>query len=48
VGFLNATEPTLLQGLDIAIAISALYGFFSGVLNGRAWRVLRLRTAPST
>lgn len=48
VGFLNATEPTLLQGLDIAIGISALYGFFSGVLNGRAWRVLRLRTAPST
>lgn len=47
VGFLNATEPALLQGLGIAVGISALYGFFSGVLNGRAWRVLRLRNASS-
>ena len=46
VGFLNATEPALLQGQDMAIGISALYGFFSGVLNGRAWRVLRLRNTP--
>jgi len=47
VGFLNATEPALLQGLDVAMGISAIYGLFSGVLNGRAWRVLRLRNASS-
>ena len=45
VGFLNATAPELLQGMGAAIGISALYGFFSGLLNGRAWRLLRLRHA---
>jgi len=46
VGFLNATEPDVLQGVNMAIGISALYGFFSGVLNGRSWRLLRLNSTP--
>jgi hypothetical protein len=42
VGMLGATAPHLLQNLSAAMGISALYGLFSGVLNARAWRLLKL------
>ena len=47
VGMLGATAPGSLHSLQAAIGISAVYGLFSGVLNGRAWRLLRLRTRQS-
>lgn len=48
VGMTSAIAPELLDGWSVAIGISALYGLFSGVLNGRAWRLLKLRTQAST
>ena len=42
VGMISALAPDLLQSLSAAIGISALYGLFSGVLNARAWRLLKL------
>ena len=42
VGMLSATAPEQLDSLSAAIGISALYGVFSGVLNARAWRLLKL------
>lgn len=42
VGMISATEPELLDSLSAAIGISAVYGLFSGVLNARAWRLLKL------
>lgn len=47
VGMVNATSPDTLHNLNAAIGISALYGLFSGVLNGRALRLLKLRTQVS-
>lgn len=44
VGMLAATAPESLHSLQTAIGISALYGFFSGVLNARALRLLKLNT----
>ncbi len=46
VGMLNALAPDQLHSLTVAIGLSALYGLFSGVLNGRAWRLLRLKNSP--
>jgi hypothetical protein len=43
VGMLNATTPSTLHTLNAAMGISALYGLFSGVLNGRARRLLELK-----
>lgn len=40
---LGIMAPDLLQSLQAAIGISALYGLFSGVLNSRAWRLLQLK-----
>jgi hypothetical protein len=42
VGMITAIAPELLQSLSAAICLSALYGLFSGVLNARAWRLLKL------
>ena len=47
VGMVSATAPGSLHSVQAAIGISALYGLFSGVLNGRALRLLQLRTRQS-
>ena len=47
VGMLTATAPEHIHNLNAAIGISALYGLFSGVLNARAMRHLRIRTRLS-
>jgi hypothetical protein len=44
VGMLGATASGSLHSLQAAIGISAVYGLFSGVLNGRALRLLKLPT----
>jgi hypothetical protein len=44
VGMLTATAPEHIHNLNAAIGISALYGLFSGVLNARAWRLIKLKT----
>jgi hypothetical protein len=46
VGMLTATAPEQVHSLNAAIGISALYGLFSGLLNARAWRLLKLKDAP--
>lgn len=43
VGMLNATAPEHIHSAQAAIGISALYGLFSGLLNARALRLLKLR-----
>jgi UDP-N-acetylmuramyl pentapeptide phosphotransferase/UDP-N-acetylglucosamine-1-phosphate transferase len=43
VGMVNATAPESLHSVQAAIGISALYGLFSGVLNGRSWCLLNLK-----
>ncbi|PUE10054.1 DUF6622 family protein [Limnohabitans sp. T6-20] len=43
VGMLTATAPEQINNLASAIGISAVYGLFSGLLNARAWRLLKLR-----
>ena len=48
VGMLNAIAPDQLHSVQAAIGISAVYGLFSGVLNARAWRLLKLRTHQGT
>ena len=45
VGMVTALAPDLLQSLSAAIGISALYGLFSGMLNARAFRLLKLAKA---
>ena len=45
VGMTTALAPELLNSLSAAIGISAVYGLFSGLLNARAWRVLKLAHA---
>lgn len=45
VGMLSATAPEHIHSLNAAIGISALYGLFSGLLNARAWRLLKLTRA---
>ena len=47
VGMVSATAPGSLHSVQAAIGISALYGLFSGVLNGRAMRLLKLNTRQS-
>jgi hypothetical protein len=42
VGMTNAMAPELLDSLSAALMVSAVYGLFSGVLNARAWRLLKL------
>jgi UDP-N-acetylmuramyl pentapeptide phosphotransferase/UDP-N-acetylglucosamine-1-phosphate transferase len=44
VGMLSATAPEYIHSLNAAIGISAVYGLFSGALNARAWRLLKLST----
>jgi hypothetical protein len=44
VGMLSATAPEHIHSLNAAIGISAVYGLFSGVLNGRTLRLLKLPT----
>lgn len=46
VGMVSATAPEMIHSQNAAIGISALYGLFSGLLNARAWRLLKLRKAP--
>jgi hypothetical protein len=45
VGMLSATASEHIHSLNAAIGISAVYGLFSGVLNGRALRLLKLKEA---
>ena len=45
VGMITAMAPELLQSLTAALGISALYGLFSGMLNARALRLLKLEKA---
>ena len=47
VGMVSATAPGSLHSVQAAIGISSLYGLFSGVLNGRAMRLLKLNTRQS-
>lgn len=47
VGMLSATAPEHLDSVQAAIGISALYGLFSGLLNARALRLLKLRNPNS-
>ena len=42
VGMATAMAPDLLDSLSAAIGVSALYGLLSGVLNAKAWRLLKL------
>ena len=42
LGMLTATAPEHIHSLNAAIGISAVYGLFSGVLNGRALRLLKV------
>lgn len=42
VGMTTAMAPDLLDSLSAAIGVSALYGLLSGVLNAKAWRLLKL------
>ena len=42
VGMASAMAPELLDSLSAALMVSAVYGLFSGVLNARAWRLLKL------
>ena len=42
VGMTTAMAPDLLDSLTAAIGVSALYGLLSGVLNAKAWRLLKL------
>lgn len=41
-GMTTAMAPELLNSLTAAIGVSALYGLLSGILNARAWRLLKL------
>ena len=43
VGMLSATAPEHIHSVQAAIGISTVYGLFSGVLNARALRLLRLK-----
>jgi hypothetical protein len=43
VGMLSATAPEALHSMQAAMGISALYGLFSGLLNARALRLLKLQ-----
>jgi hypothetical protein len=45
VGMTTAMAPYLLDSLSAAIGVSALYGLLSGVLNAKAWRLLKLQNA---
>ena len=45
VGMTTAMAPELLDSLTTAIGVSALYGLLSGVLNAKAWRLLKLQNA---
>ena len=45
VGMTTAMAPDLLNSLTAAIGVSALYGLLSGVLNAKAWRLLKLQNA---
>jgi len=45
VGMTTAMAPDLLDSLSAAIGVSALYGLLSGVLNAKAWRLLKLQNA---
>ncbi len=42
VGMTTAMAPDFLNSLTAAIGVSALYGLLSGILNARAWRLLKL------
>jgi hypothetical protein len=46
VGMLTAMAPEHIHSLNAAIGISAVYGMFSGLLNARAWRLIKLQKTP--
>lgn len=46
VGMLSATAPEHLHSVQAAMGISALYGLFSGLLNARTLRLLKLANTP--
>lgn len=45
VGVLMALHPQLSHHSAFALGVSALYGLFSGVFAGRAWRLIQLARA---
>lgn len=45
VGMASATAPEHIHSITAAIGISTLYGVFSGLLNARAWRLLKLKSS---
>lgn len=47
VGVELAMQPRLAADPGFAVSIAALYGVFTGVFAGRAWRLLRLAVRPA-
>jgi hypothetical protein len=43
VGVLSATQPELTNELPFVLAVSAVYGLFSGRFLANAWRLVQLR-----
>ena len=43
IGMADAMAPGQLRNIAAAVGISALYGLYSGILNARAWALLKLR-----
>jgi hypothetical protein len=48
VGMLSATAPEQLHSVQAAMGISAMFGLFSGLLNARTLRLLKMARASGT
>jgi hypothetical protein len=45
IGMADAMAPGQLRNMASALGISTLYGLYSGILNARAWALLKLKDA---
>lgn len=45
IGMVDAMAPGQLRNITAALGMSALYGLYSGILNARAWSLLKLKNA---
>ena len=45
IGMVDAMAPGQLRNMAAVVGISALYGLYSGILNARAWALLKLKNA---
>ena len=45
IGTVDAMAPAQLRNMAAAVGISTLYGLYSGILNARAWALLKLKNA---